>query len=85
MQWTPGGVSGDIEDRRAGGGSRFRGTHLGVGGILLLLVLSIIFRRDFVSQFVGPSGAVPAANQASRSVRPRSGGSEPRAICILRA
>ena len=66
MRWTPGGVSGDIEDRRAQGGSRIRGSHLGVGGTLLLL-LSIVFRRDFVSPFSGSSDAVPAANQASRS------------------
>lgn len=67
MRWTPRGVSGDIEDRRAQGGSPIRGSHLGVGGTLLLLVLSIVFRRDFVSMFSGSSGAVPAANQASRS------------------
>jgi len=67
MRWTPGGVSGDVEDRRAEGGSRIRGSHLGVGGTLLLLLLSIIFRRDFVSLFSGFSDAVPAANQASRS------------------
>jgi len=60
-------VSGDIEDRRAEGGSRISGTHLGVGGTILLLLLSIIFRHDFVSQFSGTSGAGPAANQASRS------------------
>ena len=67
MRWTPRGVSGDIEDRRAQGGSPIRGSHLGVGGTLLLLLLSIVFRRDFVSMFSGSSGAVPAANQASRS------------------
>jgi uncharacterized protein len=67
MRWTPGGISGDIEDRRAQGESRIRGSHLGVGGTLLLLLLSIVFRRDFVSMFSGSSGAVPAANQASRS------------------
>jgi len=70
MRWTPRGVSGDIEDRRAQGGSPIRGSHLGVGGTLLLLVLSIVFRRDFVSMFSGSSGAVPAANQASRSAVP---------------
>jgi predicted metalloprotease len=60
-------MSGDIEDRRAQGGSRIRGSHLGVGGTLLLLLLSIIFRRDFVSTFFGPSGPVPSADQASRT------------------
>jgi hypothetical protein len=60
MQWTPGGVSGDIEDRRQGGGGR--GTRLGLGGTLLLLLLSIIFRRDFISLFSGPGGPPPEQN-----------------------
>ena len=59
MWWTPGGVSGDIEDRRQGGGGR--GTRLGLGGTLLLL-LSIIFRRDFISLFSGPGGPPPEQN-----------------------
>jgi len=52
MQWTPGGVSSDIEDRRQGGGG-FRGVHLGLGATILLLLLSIIFHRDFLSLFSG--------------------------------
>src|SRR5260370_3337439 len=67
MRWTPGGVSGDIEDRRAAGGSRIRGTHLGIGATLLLVLLSIIFKRDFVSMFSGAQETVPAINEASRS------------------
>ena len=51
MRWTPRGVSGDIEDRRAQGGSPIRGSHLGVGGIFLLL-LSMVLRRDFVSMLL---------------------------------
>ncbi len=34
---------------------------------LSMLLLSIVFGRDFVSMFSGSSGAVPPANQASRS------------------
>ena len=64
MQWTPGGKSGDIEDRRTESGSRIRGTHLGVGGTLVLLVLSLIFGHDFVSLFSGHGRTV---NQASRT------------------
>lgn len=67
MRWTPGGVSGDIEDRRGEGSGGFRGTHLGIGGILLLLLLSVIFRHDFVSQFVAPSSTGPAATQSAPS------------------
>lgn len=67
MRWTPGGVSGDIEDRRADGGGPLRGSHLGVGATLLLLLLSIVFRRDFLALFNGAPGEAPVANQASRS------------------
>jgi predicted metalloprotease len=47
MQWTPGGVSGNIEDRRSGGG--FGGRGLGIGGLLIAAVLSLIFGRDFIT------------------------------------
>jgi uncharacterized protein len=67
MRWTPGGVSGDIEDRRSEGGSRIRGTHLGIGATLLLVLLSLIFKRDFVSMFTGVQETAPAVNEASRS------------------
>jgi uncharacterized protein len=50
MRWTPGGESQDIEDRRGeggGGGFGFGPRHIGIGGFLVLLVLSLIFRRNF--------------------------------------
>jgi predicted metalloprotease len=51
---TPGGTSGDIEDDRdqtggGGGGFNFGGMHLGIGGFLILLVLSFVFKRNFLS------------------------------------
>jgi uncharacterized protein len=54
MRWTPGGVSGDIEDRRgAGGGIGIGGGGLGIGGLLILGLLSFIFKTDLVSMFSG--------------------------------
>jgi len=52
MRWTPGGSSDDVEDRRderGGGGFRPGGIHLGLGGIIVLFILSLIFKRDFLS------------------------------------
>jgi hypothetical protein len=71
MQWTPGGVSNDIEDRRGGGGG-FRlggigGPHIGIGGALILLVLSLIFHRNFLALFTGDESA-PASDAARQPV-----------------
>lgn len=66
MEWTPGGVSSDIEDRRddsAGGGGNFGGFgfgHLGIGGFLIVGLLSLLFGRNFFSLFYG-GGAAPTA------------------------
>ncbi len=51
MRWTPGGSSDDVEDRRSesGGGFRPGGIHLGLGGIVILFILSLVFKRDFLS------------------------------------
>lgn len=60
MRWTSGGRSDDIEDDRdqsgGGGGFNFGGIHLGIGGFLLLLVLSLVFKKNFLS-LVGFGGA----------------------------
>lgn len=67
MEWTPGGVSDDIEDRRGesgGGGGGFGGygPHLGIGGTLLLLVLSGLFHRNLFTLFSGSGdGSEPSA------------------------
>ena len=86
MRWTPGGVSGDIEDRRdssGGGGFGFGGggVPFGIGGLLVLLVLSFIFKRDLISPFLNsgsPGGAAtisrpedPARKAAGTNQRPR--------------
>ncbi len=48
MRWTPGRVSQDIEDRRGGGGGGIRGP-VGLGVVLVLLVLSLLTGRNFLS------------------------------------
>jgi len=78
MEWTPGGVSGDIEDRRDDdsggggfgfGGGGFGGIHLGVGGTILLLIVGFVFRHSFLG------------TDASTSPRPvRSSASQDREV-----
>lgn len=54
MRWTPRGRSRDIEDRR-GQGLR-RAAPIGLGGLLLLAVLSLITGQDFLSLVDSGSG-----------------------------
>ncbi len=75
MLWKPGGVSNDVEDRRdSSGGGGFSGMrlgapHLGIGGFLLLLILSFVFQRNLFTLFSGdsaPARAVATSTPASR-------------------
>jgi predicted metalloprotease len=69
MQWTPGGVSPDIEDRRSEGGGGFGGfggRGLGLGGTLVLLVLSVLFRQNLFTLFSGSPSASNAPTAADR-------------------
>jgi len=54
MQWTPGEVSGNVEDQRSGGG--FGGRGLGIGGLLIAGILSLIFGRDFITPLLTTQG-----------------------------
>ena len=88
MEWTPGGSNPDVEDRRGEsggggfggggfGGNGFGGIHLGIGGTLIVLVLSFLFKTNLF-QFVGGGGPIaepsrieerasnPAQNQAEQ-------------------
>ena len=68
MKWTPGGTSQDIEDRRdegGGGGFQFGGMHMGIGGALILLVLSLVFKQNFFA-LLGGGGTGPGAPAMSQ-------------------
>ena len=61
MRWTPGGTSRNVEDRRGSG----LGMPVGIGGSVILLVLSLIFGRDFL-----PGSADQSGQQAPGQVSP---------------
>lgn len=63
MRWTPGGGSRNVEDRR---GSGLGMGTMGIGGSVILLVLSLIFGRDFIS---GSGDGVDAAPGAGGEVQ----------------
>ena len=67
MRWTPGDRSSDVEDRRdqtGGGGMRVGGIHIGFGGFVILLLLSLIFRRNFLALLsTGPTGTGTAVTE----------------------
>src|ERR1700720_2949093 len=69
MRWSSGGESQDIEDRRdesgGGGGFQFGGMHLGIGGAIILLVLSFIFKTNLFS-LLGGGGAADSGPAAAR-------------------
>lgn len=66
MRWTPGADRGNVEDRRGQRGGRggfgLPVGRLGIGGFLVLLVLSFIFKVDLLS-LLGGGGAAPVTSQ----------------------
>jgi predicted metalloprotease len=71
MDWTPGGVSGDVEDRRdssgGGGGFGFGGGGLGIVGFLVLLVISLVTGRNYLGAVLGGGGG-QATTQTGEAV-----------------
>jgi uncharacterized protein len=66
MRWSPGHRSVNVEDRRGGGGRFIRGAGgMGVGTLVLLLILSLVFKRDFFSLVGGgAAGTAPETAEA---------------------
>jgi predicted metalloprotease len=85
MDWTPGGTSGDIEDRRGDsggggggfGGGGFGGIHLGIGGAIVVGLLSLVFHQNLFQMLPGggdggdgaPSAAAPVTRHEPDTAR----------------
>jgi len=83
MEWTPGGSSQDLEDRRGeagggGGGGGFGFGHLGIGGILIVGLLSLVFHQNFFSLFSGGSGIDSGQGQVQSAPNPQQDQAETR-------
>lgn len=65
MRWIPGGRSSNLEDRRGGGGfggmGGGGGRRVGLGGLVVLLALSVILKRDLISDYTGIGGGTSSA------------------------
>lgn len=72
MRWDPNHQSSNVEDRRGqpGGRGGGGGLRVGLGGAVVLLVLSLVFKRNLLSGLgvgsvgpaAGPGAAAPAGN-----------------------
>src|ERR1700679_1213902 len=74
MDWTPGGLSGDVEDRRGssggggGGGGGFGGGGLGIVGFIVLAIISLLTGRNYIGSYL--SGHVAPTQTQSGYSRP---------------
>ncbi|HEV2852048.1 MAG TPA: neutral zinc metallopeptidase [Thermoanaerobaculia bacterium] len=69
MKWTPRGRSANLDDLRGSSAGGFGGAlpKMGIGGFIVLLLLSFIFKRDFFSMAGGagdPTAGRTAPQQA---------------------
>ena len=75
MKWTPGGRSADLEDRRGespgysragfGGMGMGRVAPIGLGGLAILFVISLLTGQDFLGMLSGGGGSVDPGPGAS--------------------
>jgi len=71
MKWQVGRSSSNVEDRRGGGGGGFGLPHLGIGGIVIVIIVSLLFHKNPLQvlgavadsqQQAAPAGPNPQAN-----------------------
>ena len=70
MDWTPGGLSDDVEDRRGSSGGGMGGGGLGIIGIVVLVIISLVTGRNYIGSYLAGGGAVATSPAAPRSASP---------------
>lgn len=81
VDWTPGGVSSDVEDRRdSSGGGGFSGGGggggIGIIGFIVLLVISLVTGHNFLGSFLS-GGSQPQPSQSYNAQQSRSPSAHP--------
>ena len=76
MDWTPGDMSSDVEDRRSddsgGGGFNFGGGGgLGIGGVLVVLIISLITGHNYLGALL-QGNSTPATQPMQQTQAPTS-------------
>jgi predicted metalloprotease len=67
MDWTPGGLSSDVEDRRgSSGGGGFGGGGLGIVGFLFLVIISLVTGRNYIGSYLSGGSVAPSQSSSQR-------------------
>jgi uncharacterized protein len=64
MDWTPAGLSDDVEDRRGssggGGGGGFGGGGLGIVGFIIFVIISLLTGRNYIGSYLSGHAGSPS-------------------------
>jgi predicted metalloprotease len=83
MKWNPGGDSSDVEDRRdeggggGGGGFQFGGIHIGIGGAIVLAILSFVFKTNLFALLGSGAGVGGSGTTISQPDPAKDAAEEP--------